>query len=438
MKSLSRHALLLAVMGVALPAQGRGADPELDALVAQLDDAEYTRRTAAYMTLLRQRTPALLTRLVAALPQMQLAGQALGLTLIQGFPDDEERDALRQLLRAPAPFLQLGAAAILVRAGETKHAEQIVGPLRRDDVDAATKRAMLARLYALHEPKVDAAVLALVTPATDPGVVDGALGYLLQTGVADGRPAAAGLADDANADAATRGVAAAFLWARGDASRLARIAGALDDAIALARMHRFLLAGGALPEPIVQALSRLAEAGSTLAVSLLAQKAGDELIPLFQKLATHQDTRLAKAALDALQRRGAGVSSKELGRMLSDRKPEVALNAADLMRRNDDHTGLPRVIELGRSAGTHQAEAMRVLGRFRTPEAVPALLDGLASPDLAVRTAAEQAVALLLPSLFPYRRFQLAATGYAAGADEATRTAALAQLRAWWEQHRPR
>lgn len=124
--------------------------------------------------------------------------------------------------------------------------------------------------------------------------------------------------------------------------------------------------------------------------------------------------------------------------MLSDRKPEVALNAADLMRRNDDHTGLPRVIELGRSAGTHQAEAMRVLGRFRTPEAVPALLDGLASPDLAVRTAAEQAVALLLPSLFPYRRFQLAATGYAAGADEATRTAALAQLRAWWEQHRPR
>lgn len=430
--------LLLVCLATTLPAQGRGADPQLDALVAQLDDAEHTRRMDAYMALLRQRTPALLARLVAALPQMRLASQSLGLTLIQGFPDDEERDALRQLLRAPAPFLQLGAAAILVRAGETKHAEQIVGPLRRDDVDAATKRVMLARLYALREPKVDAAVLALVTPATDPGVIDGALGYLLQPGVTDGRAAAAALADDASADAATRGVAAAFLWARGDTSRLETIVQALDDVVALGRMHRFLLAAAALPEPIVQALARLAEAGSTLAVSLLAQQAGDEQIPLFQKLATHQDTRLAKAALDALQRRGAGVSSKELGRMLSDRKPEVALNAADLMRRDDDHTGLPRVLELGRTTGAHQAEAMRVLGRFRTPQAVPGLLDGLASPDLAVRTAAEQALALLLPNLFPYRRFQFAATGYAAGADEATRATALAQLRAWWEQHQPR
>ena len=414
-------------------------------LLEQLaDDTDSQRRYQAYLALQRERSPALVPLLVEALPRMAHQSQSFGLSLLQGYPPEVEHPALRQLLRAKAPFLQLGAAAVLLRAGDRTLVDPITQALARTDVDSTTRTAMIYRLYGLTDAKIGAAVAALVTPAADANVLDAALGHLLQNEHPDAKPAAAALLAAPAAGADTRALAAAFLLAKGDGAQAPAIATALmaQGGSLLSRLQRYLLAASALPDSITNALAEIA-ANATLAyqveiaLGLLGKHASDQHLPMIRKLATHADAKIAKAALDALQKRGISMPAGALARMLAAKEPEVALNAADTLRKNDDLSGLPRVLELAKMQGTHQAEAMRVLGRFRTPQAVPALLDGLEATDLGVRSAAEQSLGMLLPSLFPYRRFDLQGTGYSAGAEANVRAEAVRKIRAWWDAHRP-
>jgi HEAT repeat protein len=106
-----------------------------------------------------------------------------------------------------------------------------------------------------------------------------------------------------------------------------------------------------------------------------------------------------------------------------------------MLRRMDDNSGLPRVLELWKKPGTHRAEAVRVLGRFKVPAAIDPLVEALLDQDQNVRTAGQQGLAMLLPSLYPYRRFDLASAGYQPSGPAAQREEAVRKIRAWCDAH---
>jgi HEAT repeat protein len=99
----------------------------------------------------------------------------------------------------------------------------------------------------------------------------------------------------------------------------------------------------------------------------------------------------------------------------------------------DDPSGLPVVIALlPRARGAKRAEAARVLGGFRSRQAVPPLLDLLDDPELAVRQAAWTGLQEIWRDLLPYRRFDFARCGYDPSAS--ARAPGIAALRAFWER----
>jgi HEAT repeat protein len=142
------------------------------------------------------------------------------------------------------------------------------------------------------------------------------------------------------------------------------------------------------------------------------------------------DETVARAAFDALTAAGA-LEAAGLRRLLAGRPP-LALRAAEALRRLDDASGLPRVLELAQERGTSRAEAVRVLGGFRVKEAVPPLLAALEDSELPVRASALTGLQGVLGSLFPYRRLNLQSTGYGTNAPEAQRREGAAKIAAWW------
>jgi HEAT repeat protein len=78
---------------------------------------------------------------------------------------------------------------------------------------------------------------------------------------------------------------------------------------------------------------------------------------------------------------------------------------------------------------------VRVLGRFKVPAAIDPLVEALLDQDQNVRTAGQQGLAMLLPSLYPYRRFDLASAGYQPSGPAAQREEAVRKIRAWCEAH---
>ena len=99
----------------------------------------------------------------------------------------------------------------------------------------------------------------------------------------------------------------------------------------------------------------------------------------------------------------------------------------------DDHQGLDRVIALAGKAGKDHAEAVRVLGGFRDPKAVPPLIAAFTADEVQVRRNAVTALQQQLPDLFPYRRFDLERAGCRADGTATQRAEGLRLLQAWWD-----
>ena len=127
----------------------------------------------------------------------------------------------------------------------------------------------------------------------------------------------------------------------------------------------------------------------------------------------------------------------QLKEMLASNDTRMALFAAETLRRRDDYAGLPRALELFKKAGAHRARAATVLGGFREERAVAPLIEALGDPDRAVRTAAYTSLGRVLRSLFPFKRLDLATTGYTPDAPAAQRTRSARVISAWWRQNRP-
>ncbi len=432
--------LALSALAPSAHAQTKAADARVAALVAALgDEKNYQARNDAYLALMREHPPAAVALLLESLPRMNVVGQELGLAVLQGYPDEVARAALRKLLDARWPLLEAGAGAVLHRLGETDAIEHVLKPFARKDLALDLRRALLGRVYAIRDARLSAAIRAWLVPEAEPALLEDAFYQLILADDAQTRSRAGELAATPGLPAASRVACAACLVALGEDSSSAVLAAAVraDDGPTLSRLQRFLLRAPALGEDLRAAVAELAERTATpvyaqMALVVLGQHAGAKQIPVLERLLDSPSAIVSKAALEALQKRGGGISHEVLARMLGSSDAARALAAADALRREDDLAGLERVLELASTAGPERAEALRVLSRFRVMRAVPVLLDGLADGDVLVRSAAETGLVALLPNLFPYRSFDLASSGYSARGAAETRSAALQKLRAWW------
>ena len=144
------------------------------------------------------------------------------------------------------------------------------------------------------------------------------------------------------------------------------------------------------------------------------------------------DVQVSKAAFDSLMQMGTGLDAKYLRSLLASARPQLAIAAADALRRLDDHAGLSKLIELAKRPGKDRPVAVEALGKFRARRAVPTLIDLLEDKDQNIRSRAQRGLQRILRGMFPYRALDLAATGYRSGGGTAPRREAVAKIRSWW------
>jgi len=430
---------LLLALALLLPAQAKGADAHVAALVAALGDSSNARaRSDAYMALLREKPPAAIALLVDALPRYDVQGQEYGLWVLSAYPLEESRAALHKLAGDKSALLEAGAATQLWRLGEREMLDTLVKAFARKDTPLDARLAMLRRVYLIDDPRLCAAVRAWLVPETEPVLLEDVLYHLLGVQDPEARAKASGLASTGGLPAASRGACAAFLLALGEDTQGALLVDIVsaDGGIALPRLQRFLLRAPRLPAELLAAVAQIAEKSSApylaqAAIGVLAQHAGAKEIPILERVMEGADPLVSKAALDALLTRGVAISEDTLRRMLASRDGRRALAAADALRRADDLSGFDRVLALVQAGGADKAEALRTLAKFRRRASVPPLVDALEDPELSVRLAAEQGLIVLLPNLFPYRRFDLPSSGYASGGQSDARASGVRAIRAW-------
>lgn len=410
---MTRTAPFVAALAFALAS---AAGQDIAALVTQLGSADSNQRHQAYQELQRRRAPEMVPLLGKQLPGFPPHGQQLGIYLLQGQPIEQTRPVFQQLVAAEAPFLRVAAAAMLVRNGDAALVPTLVQALAAMPV--AERSSALGMLWNINEPRVVAAIRGYLQPGANGGLVNTALQHLIrmEQGRSEATKAAV-LPLAAATDSAVRAAALAFLVA-GDASHAKALAQLLQDEPDRFWQIRQLLDGvDKLPTVLVPVIAHaLANVRSRYEIgptaTLLQRQAPGEAASALRKLLLHTDAELRAGALEALVSIPGGLDQKQLRELLHGDAIEQRLVAADVLRRMDDPSGLPVVLELLPRAGQKKAEATRVLAKFRSRQVVPPLLDLLLDADLQVRNAAWNGLQEALRELLPYRRFAFDQCGY--------------------------
>lgn len=117
--------------------------------------------------------------------------------------------------------------------------------------------------------------------------------------------------------------------------------------------------------------------------------------------------------------------------MLTSTDASQQLIAAKMLRRMDDTSGLPYVLDLLTKNVSRKTEATKVLAEFRSRQVGLPLINLLDDPEQPVREAAWNGLQNLMRDLFPYRQFDFAKAGYEPNSN--ARGQGIAMLRAWWE-----
>lgn len=405
-------------------------------LVADLGSGDWRKSNDAYLVLLREKPPAALPLVVAAIEGFDLDGQAQALNLAASYPDDAKLPVLRAWLDSKSPLVELGAAAWLHRVGETRHLAHIAGPLRRKDAPIALRRAFLQRLQGIRDEAVLALVREFLAPDAPVALVGDALWLLLYA--EDGKSVSLARARAADAVHPARARLLSFLVANGDAEAGLELARLLrEKPTALAEASILLERASWLPPELVAAIAGLAQGdnlvGALQAIRLVGTFGEAKDLERVAELLDGKDLARARAALDALVSRPDWLPKERLRGLLRGADDALFVAVCDILRRMDDESGLERLEQLAAVEGPQRTEAVRVLGEFRREASLPVLFDALESPELFVRTNAGLAIAKVLLATRPYQRHSLDALGWTPTAEPAIRAAAVAKLRAWWK-----
>lgn len=414
------------------------------ALVGALNEESPQKRNDVYLQLLREKPAE-----APALVENQIAGwrpeaQELGIYLINSYPPDVSVPSLRRLSASKAVLVNVSAAAQLLRLGYPEAEAGLVKTLKKADIPAQDWPRLIGRMYGLRQGALSQVLVERIRAQAADDELRALLDHFVVVSDPRARPAVAALLTQDGIDDERRLSLCAFLVSQGDDSRMAELETLLAKVggPGLGRNYRLFEHAPRLSPGVLAVVAKLAEsepAGLALnAVRLLGQFGTAKEMPALERLVESKDTLLSKYALEALQKRTGNVPRESLVRVLAGTDEQRVLAAADALRRADDASGFERVLAIAGGSTPARAEALRVLGRFRRMEGVEVLLGGLDAPDEGVRFAADEALRMLLPNLFPYRRFDFQTVGYDPRGAPQARAQAIQRYRSFWEQARRR
>jgi HEAT repeat protein len=432
-----RAALLLLV----LTATASAAEEPLEKLVLGLSDPR--RAATCYRELLRRKDPKAIPLLKNALPFADPNGQHYGVLILGTYRTKAAHDALASLVERKDPYLRVLAGAALYRLGDRSAVPAIAEAILHPGVEPTVRYLMIVRSWRVMEPEIRAAIAELLVPKGNPAVLGGALYAMLLLEARKESVAAARLLADERL--AIRAQAAALLFRFGREAHADVVAEGVRMPFAAgdwARVYGYLATAGRCSPVILGAIADRVrvEKDPTVAEQLLVLLKRYPHLPAagaIESRLADKSERIVRAAYGALAATPGALNAKRLAALIRHEKPLVRLLAAETLRQEDDHSGLPAVIALvAKGTPTERLEAARILCGFVESGAVDPLIGALLDADPSVRARALASLTFVLGRLFPYRRFQPARAGYdpAKGPDE--NRAAVERIGGWGGEHR--
>ena len=431
--------LVLALLfGLAIP--GAGQAQGIEELVEGMTEPGWNINL--YRELRKRRDPACIPQLVQAAPHMDGRGQHMAVLLLELFPPEKAEAAFSRLLKVESPELCFLAGRYLGQRGRPGMVQVMLAALSDPALTDDRKGAILTRIRDGAPHAINLAVAAWIDVQMAPSLANTILRHLLNT--RDGSCATAVERLLAHEDRGTQLRAAAFLLRFGSKAANETLQSLLKAEEAKATdwrvMKEYLMALPRLPSRLQSILvEQLEDANKPARLKALLEVVRDHELPgaadRLVELLDHDDEKTRRIAFNTLDWQG-NWKAQELLPLLTVDDLLLRVKAADALRRSDDLTGLPVLIEIASTAGPQREEACRVLAACRLPESVEPLISALESKDRKVREAASGGLESVLWSLYPYRRFDLASTGYDAAKKPAATVDAVATLHSWWQRHR--
>jgi len=415
------------------------AGDDVRALVDDLGGRDAARRSAAFRTLVEAQDPAALPLLRDAIPGWDDVGRTYGLRAIDAYPPRQARRTWTALARCDVPFVRLWAANALRLAGEKGQEGVVAEALHAPDVTPTERIRMLDQLGWPDEPSLRESIRALLAPTADLAVLVRVVSTLHRAGDRDAVPALEALL--ATADPDRRGLAAALLYDLGRVEQAAVVASCIRRRMgtaALAEVVAILSPDRRVTDEILDAATgRLGGERDPRRLLLLIGLVGAHrhlgARNALRDLLGHGNAAVSRAAFDVLVRLSGPLQEDTLRPLLGGPDPGKRLWAAEALRRRDDLSGLPVVVEVAKTGTVPlRRQAVALLASFTTDEAVEPLIDALVDDHLDVRRAAVSSLARLIGRLFPYRTVDLGLVGYHPEVEERERHAAAQRMRAWW------
>jgi len=426
-----------------------GDEPtELAKVVAALNGS-MTDRAKAFDRLLERKDPAAVELIETAIPGFGRDGQVNAVKLLRALPESQGRPALRRLLKAESAHPRFCAAVTLFGSGEPEIVTVMTEALNGKQLRSRDLVGMALSLNQLGGLAKGGAGEALVRQGANQEFFVEMFLWPTIRGMPESVHLATVIAEQ-DKRAVPRALAAAYLVRHRKSDYAAVLGDALADdefpANRFPHVRTILLTrvGAKSNKPPEIAANVIAVAASKqrngeLAASMLYylyMVNSPKLRALCLKLVEHPSSDAALAALKLLAGMKLRPPDESLLRMIEKGSDAAALEAASLLLRVDDDSGFERVMRCARDNQQLRSKAIVLLGEYGKPQAMDLLLDALEDQDFAVRSAAFGAVSGTMIRLFPYREFRWPNALRAFRGDPAERTAAIAQMRAWWAKHK--
>jgi HEAT repeat protein len=431
---------LLLLFSLVFVAAAKG--PDTKELVENLRSPRL--RAAAYRELMRRKDPKAVHPLTGLLPELDLTGQLYGVNILAATDAKAATDSLKLLSKLGDPHLRVTAGSALYRKGDRSALLSMADALLERGVSPLTLRVMITRLYSVPEPVIQASVARLLEPEADHLLLYYALYFLSRQNAKDVAPDAARLLVDERPG--IRALAGSFLLRFGYEEFGEKIAGPLRDGKLdktwWGWVRSYLLGAQRISDGVLDAVvARLpAETDRTVLlqmIALLGQEAYRPAAKVLRERVGDGDRTIAGAAFDALTKIPGGLTTDDLENLLADPEPAIRLKAVDALRRMDDLSGFPVAVAiLKKGSVDDRATAAGVVAEFRRSSAVAPLIDALGDDRPGVRAAALDGLTDVFETLYPYRRFHLALTGYDPKAPAGKNESAIRKIRVWWRENR--